>query len=87
MVSNSKVFVTRALPGPALAQLARHTNMECWDGAAPISPQQLRDKLADCDGLLCILTDQIDATLLQAAPKLKVISSCSVGVDLSLIHI
>ena len=81
MVSNSKVFVTRALPGPALAQLARHTNMECWDGAAPISPQQLRDKLADCDGLLCILTDQIDATLLQAAPKLKVISSCSVGVD------
>ena len=80
-MSAANVFVTRALPGPALAQLAEHTRMECWAGAAPISPAQLREKLADCDGLLCILTDRIDAALLQAAPKLKVVSSCSVGVD------
>lgn len=76
-----RVFVTRALPGAALAQLAAQVDMRCWQGAAPITAAQLQAELPGCDGLLCMLTDRIDAALLAAAPQLRVVSSCSVGVD------
>lgn len=76
-----KVFVSRALPGPALAQLAAATSLRCWPGPAPITAAQLHEEVRDADGLLCLLTDRIDDALLAAAPKLRVVSSCSVGVD------
>lgn len=76
-----KVFVTRSLPGPALAQLADSVSLLCWSNPAPITAIQLREELREAEGLLCMLTDRIDEALLAAAPKLRVVSSCSVGVD------
>jgi len=35
----------------------------------------------DCEGLVCLLTDRVDQTLLDAAPGLRFVSSMSVGVD------
>jgi glyoxylate reductase len=80
-MSPPKVFVTRGLPGPALQRLAAQTDMHLWPGPGPLGAEQLRAQARDCEGLLCVLTDHIDAALLDAAPKLRVISSCSVGVD------
>ncbi len=80
-MSGPTVFVTRELPGPALARLAAHTTMRCWPRPAPPSPQELRAAVADCEGLLCTLSDRIDEALLQSAPRLRAVSSCSVGVD------
>ena len=37
------------------------------------------NKVRDCDGLVSLLTDRIDAALLDAAPKLKVVSNFAVG--------
>jgi glyoxylate reductase len=76
-----RVFVTRGLPGPALQQLAAQTDMHLWPGPGPLGADALRAHVRDCEGLLCVLTDRVDAALLDAAPKLRVISSCSVGVD------
>lgn len=76
-----RVFVSRALPGPALRQLAAQTEMRCWTGNAPISAEQLRIEVREAEGLLCILTDRIDESLLAAGTKLRAVSSCSVGVD------
>ena len=75
------MLVTRQLPGTALEQLARETDMHCWPQREAMPPDELRAQLRDCEGLLCVITDRIDETLLAAAPKLKVVSSCSVGVD------
>jgi len=41
----------------------------------------LEDGVRDAAGLLCLLTDRVDAALLAGAPRLRVISSCSVGLD------
>ncbi|MGJ8669271.1 MAG: 2-hydroxyacid dehydrogenase [Oceanococcus sp.] len=76
-----KVFVSRKLPGPALQQLAERVELQCWPENSPPSPQALQQAVSDCDGLLCTLNDKIDQDLLDAAPKLRVVSSCSVGVD------
>jgi glyoxylate reductase len=35
----------------------------------------------DCDGLVSLLTDRVDAALLAAAPRLKVVSNFAVGVN------
>lgn len=81
MSAKPKVLVTRALPGTALEQLARETEMHCWPQRAPMPATDVREQLRGCDGLLCMITDRIDAALVDAAPSLKVVSSCSVGVD------
>ena len=39
----------------------------------------LKQKAAVCQGLATLLTDKIDAELLDAAPKLRVISNYAVG--------
>jgi glyoxylate reductase len=41
----------------------------------------LLEKARGCEGLLCLLSDAVDSALLAASPSLRVVSSCSVGVD------
>jgi glyoxylate reductase len=47
----------------------------------PPTADELHGCVADVDGLLSLLTDRIDATLLDAAPRLRVVSNYAVGVD------
>jgi glyoxylate reductase len=55
--------------------------MEVWPGPGAPSPRELARRAAEAEGLLCLLTDRIDAALLDACPRLRVVSSCSVGLD------
>src|SRR5690606_20118705 len=75
-----RVFATRDLPA-ALARLAPHCALEVWRGDGPPPPDALAAGVAEADGLLCLLVDRIDAALLARAPRLRAISSVSVGVD------
>ncbi len=81
MPSQPRVFVTRALPGDALEGLAQRTRCEVWSGEGPPSPKELAAAAQDCDGLLCLLTDRIDSKLLDHCTRVRVVSSCSVGLD------
>ena len=64
-----------------LAPLRERADCRVWDAAQPPSPDQLARELAEAEGLLCLLTDAVDDALMEAAPRLRVISSYSVGVD------
>ena len=79
--AHQKVFVTRKLPEDAWKQLVQHVDAELWDYETPPPYDVLLDKVGDVDGLLCLLTDRIDAQLMDAGPKLKVISQVAVGYD------
>lgn len=81
MSQRPRVFVTRRLPGQGVERLTRVADVEVWPGASSPDPAALRAASAPADGLLCLLTDSIDAALLDACPRLRVVSSCSVGVD------
>jgi glyoxylate reductase len=76
-----KVFVTRALPGGALDRLAAEHEIEVWPGRLPPPREALLEGVRDADGLLPMLTDRVDAELMDAAPKLRAISNYAVGVD------
>jgi glyoxylate reductase len=77
-----EVFVTRRLPALALEQLSQSCQVDMWDHESPPPPyEKIVARTRDKEGLLCLLTDRIDAALMDAAPGLKVISQCAVGYD------
>ena len=77
----ARVFVTRALPGAALERLAREHDVDVWPEDRQPSPEELRARAADADGLLSMLADDVDAGLLAACPRLRAISNYAVGYD------
>src|SRR5262245_22692482 len=78
-VPKSKVFVTRLIPEAGLNRIRQHCEADIWPEQLPPSYVLLRQKVAGCDGLLSLLTDRIDAALMDASPRLKVVSNYAVG--------
>ena len=76
-----KVFVTRRLPGGAVDRLAAEHDVEVWSEQMPPGREELLARAPELDGLLSLLTDPVDAELIEAAPRLKAISNYAVGVD------
>jgi glyoxylate reductase len=76
-----KVYVTRQLPDAALDIVRTAGSVEVWPENGPVPRDVLMEKVWDADGLLCLLTDKIDAELLDNAPRLRVVSQMAVGVD------
>ncbi|EPQ18738.1 Glyoxylate reductase/hydroxypyruvate reductase [Myotis brandtii] len=69
-----------APPTRNIAELS--CEVEQWDSDEPIPRKELERGVAGAHGLLCLLTEQVDRKLLDAAgANLKVISTMSVGVD------
>ena len=76
-----KVLVTHRLPGERIHDLAHCSDVNVWMGPGLLSAAGLREELAGCHGLVCMLTDRIDRALIDAMPDLEFVSSMSVGVD------
>jgi glyoxylate reductase len=79
MSAKPRVFVTRKIPSLGLDQIVASTDADVWPGDLPPPYETIRQKAADCEGIVSLLTDKIDAALLDAAPKLKVVSNYAVG--------
>ncbi len=75
------VLVTRKIPTPALAYLARRCRVRLHAPDRPMTRAELRRQIRDVDGLLCTPVDRIDRWILRAAPRLRGIANCAVGVD------
>ena len=74
-------FVTRELPGTALDRLRAAHEVEVWPGELPPSREELVEHARDAEGLLCLLTDTIDADVIAACAQLRAISNYAVGSD------
>src|SRR5262249_18374689 len=79
MAAKPRVFVTRRLPAAGLDRIVASCDAEVWPDQLPPPYETLRGKVAGCDGLVSLLTDRVDAALLDAAPRLKVVSNFAVG--------
>jgi glyoxylate reductase len=74
------VFVTRLIPepGPAiLGQVADRVVMNPEDRG--LAPPVLRESVRGYDAILCLLTDTIDASVIDAAAGCRVIANMAVG--------
>jgi glyoxylate reductase len=69
----ARCIVTRRLPGEALERLGAEHQVEITS--------ELRESAGSAEGLLTMLSDTVDAELIDAAPSLRSISNYAVGVD------
>jgi glyoxylate reductase len=79
MAVKPKVFVTRIIPDAGLKQIQEYCDAEIWQDQMPPPAAVLRQKVASLDGLVSLLTDKVDGPLMDAAPRLKVVSNYAVG--------
>src|SRR5215211_5584351 len=78
----NKVYVTRRILEPALSILSTECQVTLNKRPSPPSREEILKNVAGKAGILCMLTDRIDAEVLdKAGSNLKVISSYSTGFE------
>ncbi len=76
-----KVLITRPIPEAAFARVASECQVDWNSQDRALAPEELRERLLDCEGVLCQLTDRIDSAVMNDAPLLHVVSNLAVGTD------
>lgn len=81
-MAKPKVFVTRIIPNKGLDLVKEFCEVDLWTDDLPPGRDELLKRVKDVDGLLCLLTEDIDSEVMDAAgSQLKVISNYAVGFD------
>ncbi len=76
-----RVLITRRLLPEALDLISASTQMELWPEERPPTPEELSQLASDVDGVLTTIMDRVDASFLDTASRLKVVSQLAVGLD------
>jgi glyoxylate reductase len=75
---NGSILVTRSLPSSVVTRLHDVGSVDLYtDGAMP--PEVLVQRVADKDALICLMSDDINKTVIEAGARLKVIANVAVG--------
>jgi glyoxylate reductase len=82
MAARPRVFVARVIPEDGLRPVTESTDATVWPDELPPPRDELLRAVEGCDGILTLLTDQVDGELLdRAGPQLRVVSNYAVGFD------
>ena len=80
MTAKPKVFVARQIPAAGLNKIQAACDADVWSEPTPPSRSELLSRVRGCAGILSLLTDRIDAEVMDAAgDQLSVISNFAVG--------
>ena len=78
----SKIFLSRRVPDRVRAELERLFDLDLHDSERPLERERLLAGVAGRDGVVTMLTDQVDDELFDAAgPQLRVVANYAVGYD------
>ncbi len=66
MSDKPKVYVTRRVPSRGIELLKPHCTITQWDDDSVVPRETLIQNIAGMDALFCLLTDKIDAEVLDA---------------------
>lgn len=76
----AKVVITGKIPQVAVERLRAEHDVTSWDADVVIERAELLSRVKGADAVLSLLTEKVDAELLDAAgPQLKVVSNVAVG--------
>src|SRR5690348_10747920 len=73
--SPMNIFVTRKLPASVISSLETVGDVEVYAGDGTITAEELRAKVGGKHGLVTMLTEQVNAALLDAGKDLKVVAN------------
>lgn len=74
-----RVFITRQLPPSVLAKLEERLDCRINREDRKLSKGEIIEGARDCEGILCLLTDEMEGEIMEGCPSLKVISNLAVG--------
>ena len=74
-----KILITRQVFPEIVAALSQHFEVDHNASDDIMSPEELRSRARDCAGVICCLTEKIDAAFLDACPTVKMVSNIAVG--------
>jgi glyoxylate reductase len=74
------VLLTRRIPSSVLTKLESQCQVDLYPGGA-IPHRELVLRIAGKQALLCLLTDRVDAEVMDASPSLAIIANIAVGYD------
>jgi len=74
-----KILVTREVFDETLEYLSQYCDVESNQTDVALTPADLAQRIASKDGLMCCLTDRVDAALLARCERLKVVANIAVG--------
>jgi glyoxylate reductase len=81
-----KILMTRKILPEAYEYLKEHTEIEVGAEDRKPEKEEIMAKIKDKQGLLSLLTEEIDKEVMDSAPSLKIIANCAVGYDNIDIH-
>jgi glyoxylate reductase len=77
-----RAFISQPIPVAGLELLRREgIRFEINEDNRVLPKSELISRLEEKEGLLCLLTDRIDAGVIEAATRLRGIATCAVGYD------
>jgi glyoxylate reductase len=80
-MARPKVLATRPLFPAAQKILDGSCEVDYWTRPERMSKEELFRRVADKEGLVCLLNDKVNEELLAAAPKLRIVANVAVGYD------
>ena len=75
----SNILVTRTLPSSIVSRLEPVGSVEVYSGDGTMPHEELLARVADKDAVVCMLTDRIDKSVIDAAARLKIAANVAVG--------
>lgn len=80
-MARPRVYITRIIPPEGLDRVRAFCDAIVWEEELPPPREVILRETRAADGLLSLLTDRVDAALMDACPRLRVVSNCAVGFD------
>jgi glyoxylate reductase len=77
--ASSSILISRLLPDEVIAFAKSRADVDIHTGDRPLSRPDLKARLRNRRGLVCLITDTIDADVLGACPDLRVVANVAVG--------
>ncbi len=81
-MATPRIYITRPLPEPAMRVLEGAVDYRMWDrDDEPVPRETLLREIVDVDGIICLLTEKMDAEAIDRARRCRVIAQVAVGYD------
>jgi glyoxylate reductase len=75
------VLLTRRIPSAVYSRLESSCDVDLHDGPLPLTPDELKARIAGKDAVICLLTDRISDDVLEAGDGVKIVAAIAVGYE------
>ena len=81
-MAKPRIYITRPLPEPAMRMLEGAVEYRMWDREdEPVARDSLLREVVDVDGVICLITEKMDAEVIDRMRRSTVIAQVAVGID------